>query len=74
LGAYVEAHGGELVGVIQLVGPGGGEGEEVVHRELLGCSDVADCGGLVVVASEVDVLGGVERVMQRGGSPARARP
>ena len=54
----MEAHGGELVGFFQLVGSRGSEREVVVQRELLCGGDICDRCLLVVVASEVDVLGG----------------
>jgi hypothetical protein len=57
LSGHVESDRGELVTIAAIVGPHGGKREEVVERELLRSGYVVYRRGLVVVATEVDVLG-----------------
>jgi hypothetical protein len=57
LSAHVESDRGELVTIAEIVGPHGGKREEVVERELLRRGYVIYRRGLVVAATEVDVLG-----------------
>jgi len=57
LGAYVKANRLKLIYLIERVGSACREGEEVIKAESLRRGDVFDRGLLVVVASEVDVLG-----------------
>ena len=57
LGAYAEANRLKLIDLIECIGSGCHEGEEVIETESLRRSDVFDRSLLVVVPPEVDVLG-----------------
>jgi hypothetical protein len=56
LGVDMEADGGEVVGIVELIAAHDGEREIVVHRELLRSRQILGGGFLVVSALDVDVL------------------